>query len=74
MSALGFGVLQSGLLLNSKQAAASRDSTPHPDRPQPTTNRQHLYDQLRASYRRPSRPSGLTLVDSVAVKQSKQSW
>jgi hypothetical protein len=35
---------------------------------------QALFEQLRASYRRPERPSGLTLVDSVAVKQSKQSW
>jgi hypothetical protein len=45
-------------------------------RPSPSTPRaaQTLYDELRAKYRRPSRPSGLTLVDSVAVKQSKQSW
>ncbi|GBG00285.1 hypothetical protein Rsub_12964 [Raphidocelis subcapitata] len=35
---------------------------------------QALFEELRASYRRPTRPSGLTLVDSVAVKQSKQSW
>lgn len=35
---------------------------------------QTVYDDLRAFYRRPSKPSGLTIVDSVAVKQPKSSW
>jgi hypothetical protein len=53
---------------------AANRPLPTANRPPTAANRQHLYDELRAIYRRPSRPSGLTLVDSVAVKQSKQSW
>lgn len=35
---------------------------------------QRLYDDLRAAFPRPKRPSGLTLVDNVAVSQPKASW
>jgi predicted ATPase len=35
---------------------------------------QALYDELRLVYPAPRRPSGLTIVDSVAVKQDKRSW
>jgi len=35
---------------------------------------QSLYDDLRAAYPAPQKPSGLTLVDTVGMADSKQSW
>eukprot|EP00775_Hariotina_reticulata_P003532 gene3532-3801_t len=35
---------------------------------------QVLFDDLRAAYPPPQKPSGLTLVDTVGMAESKQSW
>lgn len=53
--------------------AAPRPRSHQRPRPPPPPYKA-LYRELRATYRRPSRPSGLTLVDSVAVKSSKSNW
>lgn len=52
------------------------DGTYRPDPRQSATvdKLQAMFSGLRSAYRRPSRPSGLTIVDSVAVTQPKSSW